>query len=167
MKFALLLLAPVVAWAMFTMAIAADPAPGTATWGPSNDAADAATEADPSLAAADMRGAKANRLTIKQRRKLGLSVSNVRRVVLELRAQGMDTDNRGALSAAVLAQIMEENKAAYAELPPQFDWDAFLEFIERVIELVMKIIGLFSQLLPADGPQLSHSPPPVPYLMAA
>jgi len=137
-------------------------APATATWAPRPDA----------IAGADPAGPRANRLSWRERRKLGLTVSNVRRIVLDLQKAGqIDPDDTAGTSVAVLNVLLEENQAEFEKLPPQFDWDKLLEAIERIIELVMRIISLFAQSTPAQldvlavdaAPQVApvaiHGPP--------
>jgi len=125
--------------------------------------------------AVDPAGIRADRMTLRQRRELGLTVANVRRVVKDLEQSGQieaGTDP-ATVSLMVAGVLMEENQAVYSGLPPAFDWDKFMEFVERIVELVMKIIGLFSYHAPAGaetlavagGPPVGSYGPPV--MMAA
>jgi len=129
---------------------------GTATW-----SVDSAEKAEPT-------GPRADRLNWRERRKLGITASNIRRIVQDLdKADQIDPQDTASASVAVLTVLMDENQAAYAALSPQFDWDKLLEAIERIIELVMRIIGLFSYA-PVDlDAHYAHAPPPPAYNLAA
>ena len=81
-------------------------------------------------------------LTWRQRRKLGLTVRNVIRVTREMKKAGdLEGVSQAELSAMILNQLMTENPKVYAD--PSLDWDALLDFIERLIPIILKIMSLF------------------------
>ena len=84
----------------------------------------------------------ADGLTIKQRRGMGLTVANVRKILVEKQAAGeLDGKTVEELSVEVLGQLVAENPKAFAD--PKIDWDALIAFLEKLIPLIMKIIALF------------------------
>ncbi len=97
---------------------------------------------DPSLAAAAAVVHGRQGLSRKQRRDMGLSIRNIRRVTAELHKTGELQDmTREEVSAAVLDQLMSESPAAFQDAA--IDWDNLLAFIERLIPLILKLIALF------------------------
>jgi len=116
--------------------------------GDGSKAVTVAAEADtPAEAAAR---AKARRLSVRQRRGLGLNCRNVRRIALDLKAKG-ELDDTPSRAAAQIARILEEERpaafdSALDEVEPQYQGDrldAIIEFIERLLELLMKFLPLF------------------------
>lgn len=82
-------------------------------------------------------------LTIRQRRDMGLTLLNVRRVAKGLLDSGEITRDmpREEIAAAVLAVLTSENPKAFAD--PGVDWDALLSFIERLLAILLPfILGL-------------------------
>jgi hypothetical protein len=82
-----------------------------------------------------------------QRRKLGLSIANVRDTTKRLLAEGkIDKEMpKAVIAAAVMDEIIAQNPKAWAEEAKVGapDWDAILAFIEKLIELFMKFAPLF------------------------
>ncbi len=81
-------------------------------------------------------------MSFRQARKLGASIRNIRRILIEL--QRNDLINR-EMSASEIAQIVAEtlikdNPQAFGD--PQLDWDRLMEIIEWIIELLMKFLPL-------------------------
>lgn len=110
----------------------------------------AAPADDGDVEAVNPKAIKADRMTLRERRALGLTVGNVRRIVLELREKGTTTDDPATLSLAVANQLLTENATVYSQLDPAFDWDSFMAFVEKIVELIMKLIGLFSHWSPVS-----------------
>ncbi len=83
-------------------------------------------------------------LTIRQRRETGATFRNVRRVLAEMQASGEITEDMdvGTIALLVADHLLSDTPAAFQD--PTFDWDAFLDFLERLIPLILKIIALFS-----------------------
>lgn len=83
-------------------------------------------------------------LTFKQRRELGVTFGNIRRVLAEMQSKGEIPQGAtaGDLAVMVAHQLVVENPQAASD--PTLDWDALLEFIERLIPLILQIISLFS-----------------------
>lgn len=89
--------------------------------------------------------ARDGRLTLRQRRQLGLTFRNCLQAARKLKAEGTldaDPDIAAAQIAAVISGDPEYAKA-YAEVGA-VNWDAILAFIERLIPLIMQLIQLFS-----------------------
>ncbi len=112
---------------------------------------------------------KGERLGFFERRKLGLTIAKVRPVVEKLAAEGkIDRDNPSAAAAAVMHELMQQDPKAWGDV--QLDFDAILEFLERLIPLIMKLIDLFSWA-PAAHPSISLAVSivamPIPWRRAA
>jgi len=88
---------------------------------------EAPTAADPKV------GRTLNR---RQRKSLGLTFFNVRRKMLEVRDAGGDP----ADAFDVWEAMADENPNAYAD--PGIDWDAFLDFLERLMALIMRLFAI-------------------------
>jgi len=84
------------------------------------------------------------RLSIRERRALGLTWRNVFQTTRDLYQDGeIDSDMaRGTIAAMVFTEIAGENPKAFAD--PSVDWDAILAFIEEILPLILQLIGLFS-----------------------
>jgi len=84
------------------------------------------------------------RLTIRERRELGLTVFNVARIVRELDQAGeLDRNDRAATSAQVLERIIADNPQAVRNAVGERDWASFLEALMRFIEAILPIILMF------------------------
>jgi hypothetical protein len=84
-------------------------------------------------------------LTWRERRKMGLTLRNVMRVTKELGKAGeLEGVSQSEVSAMVLDKIMGENPRAFND--PSIDFDALLDFIERLIPLIMRLIEMFGGL---------------------
>lgn len=83
-------------------------------------------------------------LTAKKRMELGLSLASVRDAVKNLRQSGEidDRSSTSEIAAAVLAQMEARDPKSFAA--PGLDLDAILEWIERVVPLILKLLALFS-----------------------
>jgi len=77
-------------------------------------------------------------LTRRQRRKLGVTFRNIRAVAKELDAAGELSPDRTVASAQVLAVLTEQNPRAFEEEAAAIDWDSLLDFIERLMAIIMK-----------------------------
>ena len=82
-------------------------------------------------------------LTRRQRRALGVTFRNIRRVASELKKAGELSDDPAIASAQVLKVLTEENPKAFEEEAAAINWDALLDFIERLLELILKFLPLF------------------------
>jgi len=86
------------------------------------------------------------RLTRRQRRELGLTMAGAREARRKLMDAGEITQSDSAefQRLAILTQIQEDNAQAWdafqAGKPQDFDWDAFLQFIERLLQLLLPLI---------------------------
>lgn len=84
------------------------------------------------------------RLSLKERRDLGITWANVHRTAKQLYQSGeISADmSRAEIAGLVFSSIAAENPTAFAD--PMVDWDAILAFIEAILPLILQIIGLFS-----------------------
>lgn len=83
------------------------------------------------------------RLTFKQRRALGLTFRNVRVKMTEMADAGeLEGLSQSEMAAEVLNRIVADNPQAFRD--PAIDWDALLEFLERLIPIILQLISLFS-----------------------
>lgn len=74
-------------------------------------------------------------------RRLGLTITGIAKIARELKAENALTGNIEADAESILAKAIEQNPKAFAD--PSLDWDAILAFIERIMPLILMIIGLF------------------------
>lgn len=78
-----------------------------------------------------------------ERRRYRLTIRKLRPLVQQVLAEGeVDPEDRTAVAAAVLEKHIDANPGAF-EQPQGIDWDSLLEFIERLIPLILRIIDLF------------------------
>ncbi len=112
---------------------AAAPLPATAT-------VQSAVNADGEMANAMGQ----RRLSLRERRELGITWANVHAKAKELYQSGeIDADmSRAEIAAMVFSQIAADNPQAFADA--SVDWDAIIAFIEAILPLILQIIGLFS-----------------------
>jgi len=81
-------------------------------------------------------------LTIRQRREMGLTVANVRKVLVAKQKAGeLDGKSTEELAVEVLNELVAANPKAFSD--PAIDWDKLIAFIEKLIPLILKIIALF------------------------
>ena len=79
-----------------------------------------------------------------ERRRYGLTVLKLKPLVEEVLKNGeVDPNDRTAMAAAVLERHIEANPGMF-EKPEAINWDQLLEFIERLLPLILRIIALFS-----------------------
>ena len=108
-------------------------------------------------------------LTWKQRREMGLTIRNIRRVMAEMQQKGeLVGKSRDIVAAEVMERLVTENPKAFYDAGVDWDWDAILAFIERMIPLIMTLISLFSDaMLPADLPVYAEATLSVPLFLVA
>jgi len=87
-------------------------------------------------------------LTRKQRREMGLTFRNVRTVLAGLQESGEITEDMttSEVSLIIASYLLDANPHAFQDLEGDRDWDSFLAFLERLIELLMKFMVLFSSI---------------------
>ncbi len=88
------------------------------------------------------------RLKWRERRAMGLTIKNVRRILKEMDAQGeLEGKDSSVLAVEVLTQLVEEKPQAFQELRAG-DWEDFfdmvLAWLEKLIPLIILLINLFS-----------------------
>jgi len=104
----------------------------------------------PAATATDAAVPRGPILRILERRRMGLTVKNIVRVLQDMKADGRIADYTSiddgravvevsSLAVAVASQLAEENPADWSDI----DWDAILIFLERLIELILKFLPLF------------------------
>lgn len=83
--------------------------------------------------------------TWRQRRAMGITFRNIRRVLAEKKAAGeLEGKDAATLSVEVANQLAGENPKAFAD--PSIDFDALLDFIERLIAFILRIMAIFALL---------------------
>ena len=84
-------------------------------------------------------------MTWRQRRKAGATIRNLVKTAKELKAAGeLEGLSDSEASAAILSKLLEGNEEVLAD--PQFDFDGLLDFIERLLPLILKLISIFGGL---------------------
>lgn len=81
-------------------------------------------------------------LTLREARSLGVTVAAVRQAVEDLRKSG-DLDastSRPEMAALVTDRLAEQNAAAFRGAEG-LDWDALLAFIEKLLPLILRLLG--------------------------
>lgn len=89
-------------------------------------------------------GVSEKRLGLLERRKLGLTIGQLRPVVKQMIDEGrLDPENHSAAAAAVMDELASKNPSAWQDPMGAPDWDAILEFLEKLMPLILKLIALF------------------------
>ena len=81
-------------------------------------------------------------LTLREARALGVTLAAVRKAVEDLRTSG-DLDaaaSRAEVAALVADRLAEQNAAAFRGAEG-LDWDALLAFIEKLLPLILRLLG--------------------------
>ena len=82
-------------------------------------------------------------LTLRQRRAMGLTYKNIKTIVERKQVAGELADiDACCLAVEIADELFDGNPQAFAD--PALDWDAILEFLEKLIPFILKIIALFS-----------------------
>lgn len=97
-------------------------------------------------AASDKTAAEAvaasSRLGLLQRRRMGLTLLGLAPIVKQIKQEGLvDMDDHAAVAAEVMQRKLASGDRVWAEAG--IDWDAVLEFIEKLIPLILQLISLF------------------------
>lgn len=84
-----------------------------------------------------------NRLTFRERRKLGLTMRDLLATARQLKERGRLGDDltKSEYAAELAYSSVSQNMDAYAKMG--VDWDAIIEFIERLVPIIEWIISLF------------------------
>ena len=100
----------------------------------------------PADAPAELKAMKFRKgLTFRQRREMGITYRNIRRILLEKQNQGeLEGKTSAVLAVEVCNQLIAENPQAFQDLGADWDWDAIMELVMKILEWVMTIIALFS-----------------------
>lgn len=82
-------------------------------------------------------------LSLRDARKMGLTVVNITKTVKKLKSEGqINSDSTDSEVAALVAQeIFNENKAAWGD-PKAVNWDSILALIESLLPIIMLLLGL-------------------------
>jgi hypothetical protein len=125
----------------------------------------ATTANAPSVVRADPAPAAGPIAKILQRRKLGATFRNVRRILDEMKADGsydefVRVDENGqtivdvsALAVEVASKLKVQNPGSWWE---DIDWEALFAFIERLITLLISLFGFVCLNLRAVKRRLLH-----------
>ena len=85
------------------------------------------------------------RLTIRQRREMGATFANCRRIMKQLDSDGALSDDPAVATTQVASVLLKENPKGFSDAEDAgIDWDNFMEFLEKLIEMIMRIMALFS-----------------------
>lgn len=108
------------------------------TWGETTKTTE--TPADPTTVAA----APKRTLSLLQARKLGITLQSVRKEVEELKAAGeIDSSmSRAEIAALVTDRLSNKNQAAFKAAGASLDWEAILNFIEKLLPIILKLLGI-------------------------
>jgi len=80
---------------------------------------------------------------IRQRRAMGLTFRNVRKLLEEMQADGdLGEKTNAELAVEVLSNAVNTRPAVFRDAA--IYWDKLLAFLEKLISLILKIIGLFA-----------------------
>ena len=83
------------------------------------------------------------RLRIREARRLGLTVRNIGPIVRKIRDEPDFADKTHAeIAVEVAERLAEQNPDGFRD--PNLDWDAIIEFIEKLLPLILKLIEIFS-----------------------
>lgn len=104
----------------------------------------AAAPAVDAVSAASDQFFSSGSLSLRERRKLGLTIPKMAAALKDLHKAGeLEPDmDKSLVAAMVFEQLAAENMEAYSDAG--LDLDAILAFIERFLPLLMTILGLFS-----------------------
>lgn len=79
---------------------------------------------------------------IRQRREMGLTFGNVRKLLEKMKAdEELEGKTNAELAVEVLHNLVDGRPAAFND--PEIDWEKLLTFIEKLIPLILKLISLF------------------------
>lgn len=84
---------------------------------------------------------KVERLSLRERRAMGLTISGIAQAARELKASG-----EPVTADAIREKLASKNPSAYA--PQAMNWENILAFIERLLPLILKLMDLFAMDLP-------------------
>jgi len=73
-------------------------------------------------------------------RKFGATLFNVRRVIKNLKASGELETDRSLVALQVFEVLATERVTVFAEAGADRDWDAFLDFLMKLIEILMQFL---------------------------
>lgn len=81
-------------------------------------------------------------MTWRQRRAAGVTIRNLVKTAKALKDAGdLEGLSDSEMSAAILMKLVEGNDAVLND--PQFDWDGLLQFLERLLPLILQLIAIF------------------------
>jgi hypothetical protein len=78
-------------------------------------------------------------MNLRERRKAGVTFLNIRRILKNMSEEERQQSPE-ILSVVVLNQLVVEKPQGFFE---DLDWDKLLEFIEKLIELILRVLPLF------------------------
>lgn len=92
--------------------------------------------------------------TRRERRAMGGTFRNVRRIMRDMQNEGEDLSDYSAetLALEVRKRLQVENPQAFSDAGAklgEFDWDNFMEWLIGLIQLIMALFGGLSEYTPA------------------
>lgn len=119
------------------------------------------------------------KMSRREKKALGLNLRNLLKVARELDKAGeLDKTDKSIAAAQILTKVMETKAKAWKKARAEatkaerdWDWDAFLAFLEDLIPLLLMLLEIFSQFADATvSPALEVAcapPAAVPLTLAA
>jgi|GEM_PF-2302281 len=98
-------------------------------------------KADPAPVTVDEAGARRT-LTLRQCRKVGATWKNLKQTAIALNEKGELSHHSGLAAAQVFAELEKQNPKAWQDEKASIDWQALLDFIERLMQLILKLFIL-------------------------
>lgn len=81
-------------------------------------------------------------LTWRKRREMGITFRNVLAKARQLKREDrFDKNDIPSMALGIQGMIVADNPKVFED--PAVDWDAILEFIERLLELLVKFLPIF------------------------
>lgn len=85
-----------------------------------------------------------NRMTRREARKFGATRKNVRRILWDMHVAGtLDVTDTEGTADLVCQQLVREAPEAFVAAGPGFDIDRLIEFLERILPLILQLLALF------------------------
>lgn len=85
------------------------------------------------------------RISLRERRALGLTLRNCARVASELKANGEWTDDRKTNAQNIVAQLVDEAPESFVDADR--DWASFFEALVAFLEKLMPLIEIFMSFM--------------------
>ena len=81
--------------------------------------------------------------TRKERKRMGVTWWNVVRILRDMKAANELSPDNSLNALTVMERLAADRPEAFVFAEAERDWDSFLEFLEKLIALLMKILPFF------------------------